>query len=89
VVPAMSALLIIYKGDDGRVANIPFTYHDGQMMSLVEEIVDVLVGIGAAESVLAGVAADRGRIILEQRVKLQEQSDVIAALREPVGAMGI
>ena len=78
---------MVYKGSDGRVANIPFTSKDGQMLELIEQIADVLAGVGMAESVWEGIAADRLRIILEQRVKLREQSDVIAAMRDAAGAL--
>ena len=85
----MSALLIIHRTNEGQITNIPFTYRDGHLMELIEEIADVLAGMGIAESVWEGVAADRLRTILEQRRKLAEQSEVIASMQHAVGAMAL
>lgn len=85
----MSTLLLVVKTDDGQVLNVPFTYHDGELMQFVENVADVLAGMGMPQSVWEGIAADRLRIILEQRRKLAEQSDVIASMKEAVGVMAL
>ncbi len=85
----MSTLMLLYKGDDGRVFDIPFAYRDGEMMGLAEAVADVIVGMGGVDSLWEAIAADRLRTILEQRVKLKEQSDVIASMRDAVGAMAL
>lgn len=85
----MSALLIIHRTDDGQITNIPFTYRDGHMMELIEEVADVLAGMGACESVWEGIAADRLRTILEQRRKLAEQRETIESMQNAVGAMAL
>jgi hypothetical protein len=68
----MSALLIIHRDTDGRLTNIPFTYRDGEMMALVEEIADTLAGGGMVDSLWEGVAADRLGIILNQRGEIKD-----------------
>ena len=85
----MSALLLIYKGDDGQILNIPFAAKEGELMTLVEEMVDVMAGMGIAGGIWEGVAADRLRIILEQRRKLAEQRETIQSMRDAVGAMAL
>lgn len=85
----MSTLLLVVKTDDGQVLNVPFTYRDGHMMELIEEVADVLAGMGIAGGIWEGIAADRLRIILEQRRKLAEQRETIQSMRDAVGAMAL
>ncbi len=51
---------------------MPFAYKSGKMMTIIEEIVEYITGMDLVDSVWEGIAADRLRIILEQKVKLQE-----------------
>ena len=85
----MSTILLVYRGDDGKMIEIPFAYRDGEMSPLAEQVADVIVSMTAVDSFWEGVAADRKRTILEQRVKLKEQSDVIAALRDGMGVLAL
>jgi len=85
----MSALLLIYKGDDGQILNIPFTSREGELMTLIDQMVDVMAGMGISGGVWEGVAADRLRVILEQRRKLTEQRETIESMQNAVGAMAL
>ena len=53
----MSALLIIHRTNEGQITNIPFTYRDGHLVELIEEIADVMAGMGISGGVWEGVAA--------------------------------
>ena len=85
----MSALLIIHRTNEGQITNIPFTYRDGHLVELIEEIADVMAGMGISGGVWEGVAADRLRVILEQRRKLTEQRETIESMQNAVGAMAL
>lgn len=78
----MSTLLIVVKTDDGQVLNVPFTYHDGELFQFVENVADVLAGMGMPESIWEAIAADRLGIILRLRRQLAEQSE---SLKEAAG----
>ena len=77
-----AALLIVHKGEDGMVTPMPFVYRSGEMMSIVEEVVDYIAGMELVDSLWEGIAADRLRIILEQRVQLQEAAQAVKEARE-------
>ena len=77
-----AALLIVHKGEDGMVTPMPFVYRSGEMMSIVEEVADYIAGMELADSLWEGIAADRLRIILEQRVQLQEAAQAVKEARE-------
>ena len=76
------AILIVHRGEDGMVTPMPFCYRSGQMMALVEEMVDYIAGMGLVDSLWEGIAADRLRIILEQRVKLQDAAQAVKEAHE-------
>lgn len=61
---------------------MPFCYRSGEMMTLVEEIADYLAGMGLVDSLWEAIAADRLRIILEQRVKLQDAAQAVKEAHE-------
>ena len=77
-----AALLIVHKGEDGMVTPMPFVYRSGEMMSIVEEVADYIAGMELVDSLWEGIAADRLRIILEQRVQLQEAAQAVKEARE-------
>ena len=76
------AILIVHRGEDGMVTPMSFCYKSGQMMTLVEEMVDYIAGMGLVDSLWEGIAADRLRIILEQRVKLQDAAQAVKEAHE-------
>ena len=76
------AILIVHRGEDGMVTPMPFCYKSGQMMTLVEEMVDYIAGMGLVDSLWEAIAADRLRIILEQRVKLQDAAQAVKEAHE-------
>lgn len=76
------AILIVHRGEDGMVTPMPFCYRSGQMMTLVEEMVDYIAGMGLVDSLWEAIAADRLRIILEQRVKLQDAAQAVKEAHE-------
>lgn len=76
------AILIVHRGEDGMVTPMPFCYRSGEMMTLVEEMVDYIAGMGLVDSLWEGIAADRLRIILEQRVKLQDAAQAVKEAHE-------
>jgi len=77
-----AALLIVHQGEDGMVTPMPFVYRSGEMMSIVEEVADYIAGMELVDSLWEGIAADRLRIILEQRVQLQEAAQAVKEARE-------
>ena len=77
-----AALLIVHKGVDGMVTPMPFVYRSGEMMSIVEEVADYIAGMELVDSLWEGIAADRLRIILEQRVQLQDAAQAVKEARE-------
>ena len=77
-----AALLIVHKGEDGMVTPMPFVYRSGEMMSIVEEVADYIAGMELVDSLWEGIAADRLRIILEQRVQWQEAAQAVKEARE-------
>ncbi len=77
-----AALLIVHKGEDGIGVTMPFVYRSGEMMSIVEEVADYIAGMELVDSLWEGIAADRLRIILEQRVQLQEAAQAVKEARE-------
>ena len=77
-----AALLIVHKGEDGMVTPMPFVYRSGEMMSIVEEVADYIAGMELVDSLWEGIAADRLRIILEQRVQLQDAAQAVKEARE-------
>ena len=77
-----AALLIVHNGEDGMVTPMPFVYRSGEMMSIVEEVADYIAGMELVDSLWEGIAADRLRIILEQRVQLQEAAQAVKEARE-------
>ncbi len=85
----MSTLMLVYRGDDGKVIDIPFAYRDGELSPIVEQMADVIVSMAGVDALWEGVAADRLRTILEQRVTLKEQKDQIASMKEAVGVMAL
>lgn len=76
------AILIVHRGEDGMVTPMPFCYRSGEMMTLVEEMVDYIAGMGLVDSLWEAIAADRLRIILEQRVKLQDAAQAVKEAHE-------
>ena len=64
------------------VTPMPFVYRSGEMMSIVEEVADYIEGMELVDSLWEGIAADRLRIILEQRVQLQEAAQAVKEARE-------
>lgn len=72
------ALLIIHRGSDGVVTPMPFTYKDGNMLPIVEDIADYLAGMGLVDSLWEGIAADRLRSVLLLQQDKREMADVIA-----------
>ena len=76
------AILIVHRGEDGMTVPMPFCYKSGQMMALVEEMVDYIAGMGLVDSLWEAIAADRLRIILEQRVKLQDAAQAVKEAHE-------
>lgn len=66
------ALILVHRDIDGSTVAMPFAYKSGEMMTIIEEIVEYITGMDLVDSVWEGIAADRLRIILEQKVKLQE-----------------
>ena len=56
---------------------MPFTYRDGDMLPIVEEIADYIAGMGLVNSLWEGIAADRLRSVLLLRQEKQEMADVI------------
>ena len=44
------ALLIVHRGSDGLVTPMPFTYKDGNLAPIVEEVADYLAGMGLVDS---------------------------------------
>ena len=64
------------------VTPMPFVYRSGEMMSIVEEVADYIAGMELVDSLWEGIAADRLRIILEQRVQLQEAAQAVKEARE-------
>lgn len=78
----MPALLLVHKDSDGSIVSMPFCYRSGEMMTLVEEIADYLAGMGLVDSLWEAIAADRLRIILEQRVKLQDAAQAVKEAHE-------
>lgn len=77
-----AALLIVHMGEDGMVTPMPFVYRSGEMMSIVEEVADYIAGMELVDSLWEGIAADRLRIILEQRVQLQDAAQAVKEARE-------
>lgn len=78
----MSALMLLHKGDDGQVLNIPFTYRHGGMSEIVEEIVATLIAVGAANAVWEGVGHDRLGVILDMRQQIRSLTEENARLKE-------
>lgn len=76
------AILIVHRGEDGMITPMPFCYRSGELMTLVEEIADYLAGMGLVGSLWEGIAADRLRVILEQKVKLQEAAKAVKEAQE-------
>lgn len=64
------------------ITPMPFCYRSGELMTLVEEIADYLAGMGLVGSLWEGIAADRLRVILEQKVKLQEAAKAVKEAQE-------
>ncbi len=71
------ALLIVHRGLDGVCVPMPFTYKDGNMMPIVEEIADYLAGMGLECALHEGISADRLRSILLLQQDKREMADVI------------
>lgn len=71
-------LLLIHRGSDGVLTNMPFTYRDGNMLPVVEEIADYIVGVGAECAFWEGIAADRLRSILLLQQDKNAMKEVIA-----------
>lgn len=63
------------------VTPMPFCYKSGEMMTLVEEVADYLAGMGLVDSLWDGIAADRLRTILENRVRIQTLGQAIEDLK--------
>lgn len=76
------AIMILHRGEDGMVTPMPFVYRSGEMMALVEEMVEYIAGMGLVDSLWEAVAADRLRIILEQKVKLQDAAKAVKEAHE-------
>ena len=71
----MPALLLLHRDSDGTVTNMPFAYRSGEMMAIVSEIADYLAGMGLVHSLYEAVAADRLRVILDQRITIQRMAE--------------
>ena len=71
------ALLIVHRGSDGLVTPMPFTYKDGNLAPIVEEVADYLAGMGLVDSLWEGIAADRLRSVLLLQQDKREMADVI------------
>ncbi len=65
------ALIIVHRDAAGATQSVPFVYRDGRLLEVVEEIANYRMAM-APEGLWEGIAADRQRIILDQRVKLQD-----------------
>ena len=71
------ALLIVHRGSDVLVTPMPFTYKDGNLAPIVEEVADYLAGMGLVDSLWEGIAADRLRSVLLLQQDKREMADVI------------
>jgi hypothetical protein len=71
------ALLIVHRGSDGLVTPMPFTFKDGNLAPIVEEVADYLAGMGLVDSLWEGIAADRLRSVLLLQQDKREMADVI------------
>ena len=56
---------------------MPFTYKDGNLAPIVEEVADYLAGMGLVDSLWEGIAADRLRSVLLLQQDKREMADVI------------
>lgn len=78
------ALMLIHRGEDGMVTPMPFTYRTGELMAVIEEVADYIAGMELVDSLYEGIAADRLRTILEQRVQLKDAKEVILSLQRQI-----
>lgn len=85
-----AALMLVHRGIDGMVVNMPFTYRTGEMMAVVEEVADYIAGMELVDSLWEAIAADRLRVILEQRVEIADlKHDLDMFTVKPAGAMAL
>lgn len=71
------ALLIVHRDSSGVCLPMPFTYLDGNLLPIVEEITDYLAGMGLVDALWEGIAADRQRSILLLQQEKREMAEVI------------
>lgn len=79
-----NALLIVHKGDDGMITPMPFTYRSGELMAIVEEVADYIAGMDLVDSLWEGIAADRLRTILDQKMQLKDAMEVISGMQRQI-----
>jgi len=70
-------MLLVHRDSSGAVTSMPFAYKSGEMMAIVEEVADYIAGMELVDSLWENVAADRLRVILQQRMEIQELRNTI------------
>lgn len=79
------ALLIVHRDSDGSTTNLPFTYKTGEMMAVVEAMVDYIVGLDLVDSVWEAVAADRLGAILDRDREIRDLKAEVKQLKADLG----
>lgn len=74
-------VMLLARDDDGKVEVIDFVRRDGQLLTIVEEIVDYLIVHGHECAFHEGISADRLKIILDQRQLLDQAKEALDVQR--------
>lgn len=78
----MSALMIVFKDEQGKVQNVPFVYKDGELLEALERMAVFLNERGQGDEFWKGVAIDRQNLILKQKVEIKDLEKRLAELTE-------
>jgi len=65
-------LILVHRDERGHHVAMPFVREDGSLTGLCSEIADYLAGMDLADAFWGAIAADRLRVILEQRETIRE-----------------
>ena len=77
----MSTLLVVFKEEDGKTVNVPFTYKNGSLLEALERMASFFEDSGRTEMFWQGVAIDRLNVILKQQQQISELKRALMEVR--------
>ena len=75
--PAMPTLILVHRDERGHTVAMPFCRADGSLTGLCSEIADYLAGMDLTDAFWGNLAADRLRVILEQRETVRDLNAIV------------